>query len=103
MEKNLRIIGLYDVYGELLTVRQRQIVEMSFNDDLSLGEIAEELSISRQSVRDSLLSSEKLLTDFEEKLGVVKMRENLYDLSNELMKDSETQNVAKAINDILEV
>lgn len=103
MEKNLRIIGLYDVYGELLTVRQRQIVEMSFNDDLSLGEIAEELSISRQSVRDSLLSSEKLLTDFEEKLGVVKMRESLYDLSNELMKDSETQNVAKAINDILEV
>lgn len=103
MEKNLLIIGLYDVYGELLTVRQRQIVEMSFNDDLSLGEIAEELSISRQSVRDSLLSSEKLLTDFEEKLGVVKMRESLYDLSNELMKDSETQNVAKAINDILEV
>ncbi len=102
MEKNLRIIELYDVYGELLTERQRQIVEMSFNDDLSLGEIADELSISRQSVRDSLLSSEKILTNFEEKLKVVKMREGFYKLSEELNERNETKTVAKAIIDLLE-
>ncbi len=102
MEKNLRIIGLYDVYGSLLTERQRQIVEMSFNDDLSLGEIAEELNISRQSVRDSLLSSEKLLTDFEEKLGIVKMRERLFELADSHIDCDETKKISEQILKILE-
>ena len=46
--KRIRIGRLYDVYGSLLTVRQQKIMEQYFYDDLSLGEIAEELGVSRR-------------------------------------------------------
>lgn len=102
MEKNLRIVSLYDTYGELLTSRQREIMEMSFNDDLSLGEIAEELSISRQSVRDSLVSSEKLLTEFERKLGFLKKKEDLLSVAEELSQEEKTRAQSARIKEILE-
>ncbi len=59
---------LYDFYGELLTKHQRQIYENIVNDDLSLGEIAEELGVSRQSVHDIVKRCDKTLHEYEEKL-----------------------------------
>lgn len=62
---------LYDFYGQVLTERQQQIFEMYHFEDLSLGEIAEQLSISRQAVYDLLHRSERTLLDLEDKLKVV--------------------------------
>lgn len=63
---------LFDHYGELLTQRQRQCFEMYFEQDLSLAEIAEELSVSRQGVYDNLNRAEAAMRNMEQKLGCVR-------------------------------
>ena len=66
------LILLYDYYGALLTQRQRECFELRYNEDLSLGEIGEELGISRQGVYDNLSRTEALLRRMEENIGCVK-------------------------------
>lgn len=65
-------ILLYDYYGDLLTDRQRECFELRYNQDLSLGEIALELGISRQGVFDNLSRTEALLRNMEQKTGCVR-------------------------------
>lgn len=62
---------LLDFYGELLTERQRDLCDLSFNQDLSLSEIAENTGISRQAVHDALRRSEMTLLELERKTGCV--------------------------------
>ena len=52
---------LFDYYGGMLTEKQRSCFDMRYNQDLSLGEIAEELGVSRQAVNDNLTRTEALL------------------------------------------
>lgn len=68
----LKTALLYDFYGELLTDKQKEVYSLFYQNDMSLSEIAEELSISRQAVRDQLKRTEKILLDYEEKLMLVK-------------------------------
>lgn len=70
MEKNLKISVLLDYYGEMLTQKQREAVKFYYDDDLSLGEIAENLNISRQGVRDNIKRAEAMLIHYEDKLGL---------------------------------
>lgn len=67
----LEMTLLFDYYGDLLTERQRSCVDMRYNQDLSLSEIAEELGVSRQGVYDNLSRAEALLRNMEEKTGCV--------------------------------
>jgi len=61
---------LYDFYGPLLTDRQRQLLELYYEQDYSLGEIAGELSVTRQAVHDTLKRAEESLEYFERKLNL---------------------------------
>ena len=63
------MILLYDYYGDLLTDRQKECFELRYYQDLSLGEIGEELGISRQGVHDNLSRAEALLRNMEAKTG----------------------------------
>lgn len=72
MSKNLEISVLLDFYGEMLTEKQREVVELYYNEDLSLGEIAQFSHITRQGVRDSIKRAEAVLLQFEERLGLAK-------------------------------
>ena len=69
--ETLEMILLFDYYGDLLTDRQKLCLDMHYNQDLSLAEIAEDLSISRQAVYDNLSRAEGLLKNMEEKTGCV--------------------------------
>ncbi|MBO5511864.1 MAG: HTH domain-containing protein, partial [Clostridia bacterium] len=60
-EKNLEIGYLLDFYGEILPERRRDIMDLYYNDDLSLSEIAEQMGITRQAVRDSIKKTEQEL------------------------------------------
>lgn len=71
-EKNLGLLPLFDVYGAMLGEQKQKMFELYYGDDLSLSEIAEEMNISRQGVRESLKKCEEQLLEFEEKLGLQK-------------------------------
>lgn len=62
---------LLDYYGGMLTQKQRSCFDLRYNQDLSLGEIAQELGISRQAVCDSLTRTEALLHRLEDNIGCV--------------------------------
>lgn len=72
MAKNLEIALLLDFYGEMLTEKQREVIEYYYNDDLSLSEIADNEGITRQGVRDSIKRAEFQLLDMEERLGLAR-------------------------------
>lgn len=71
LDHKVEIGRLCDYYGNLLSERQRDMVVCYYNDDLSLGEIAELFGITRQGVRDALKKSEALLRSYEEKLRLI--------------------------------
>ena len=70
MAKNLQMGVLLDIYGALLTERQREMMDLYYNDDLSLSEIAEQYEISRQGVHDALKRSEETLRHYDNALGL---------------------------------
>ena len=72
MEKNVKLSILCELYGELLTKKQYQIINDYYNNDLSLSEIAQNNNITRQAVRDILKKGENKLFEYEEKLNFMK-------------------------------
>ena len=77
MDDALEMTLLFDYYGELLTDKQRACLDLRYNQDLSLGEIAQELGISRQGVYDNLSRAEALLRHMEEKTGFLRREEKV--------------------------
>ena len=63
---------LYDFYGDMLTDRQKEFYDLYYNEDLSLAEIAENYGITRQGVRDVIVRAEAVLTELEDKTGIIK-------------------------------
>ena len=83
-EKNLEMSFLLDFYGDVLNERRRAVMTMYYNEDLSLAEIADEIGISRQGVRDLIKKSEEELVLFEEKLGLAKKFARVKSCADEL-------------------
>lgn len=71
LDASARVSLLYDFYGQLLTEKKRQVIELYHEEDMSLSEIASELGITRAAVHDSLKSAERALENYEEKLSLV--------------------------------
>ena len=67
-----RMTLLFDFYGDILTDRQREFYDLYYNEDLSLAEIAENYGISRQGVRDVIVRAEGIMTELEDKTGIIK-------------------------------
>ena len=110
MEKNVEVSLLFDFYGELLKPSCRQAVELYYNEDLSLAEIAAQTGITRQGVRDSIKRSESQLFEFEDKLCLLKKfielergLEKISSLSqniNSISEDEQIQLLASQIDNI---
>ena len=83
-EKDLNIGYLLDFYGDVLSERKRSVMDMYYNEDFSLAEIAAEIGISRQGVRDMIKKTEDELFFYEEKLGLAKKMKSATDSVNEL-------------------
>lgn len=80
-----RMALLFDFYGDMLTDRQKEFYDLYYNEDLSLAEIAENYNITRQGVRDVIVRAEGILTELEDKTGIIKrfqkMQEQLDEIS----------------------
>ena len=96
-EKNLKIGRLLDFYGEILSDRKRLVLEYYYNDDLSLSEIADEIGISRQGVRDSIKKGEDELLFFEEKLGLAARVSAYEEAANRIRALSEQETLSKEL------
>lgn len=86
MKDDLHFLRLLDLYSPLLTATQREISDLYFNYDLSLGEIAEQKGVSRQSVSDCLQKCRKQLENYEEKLGFARTVDELQSQIDALKK-----------------
>ncbi|MBQ7226508.1 MAG: DNA-binding protein [Clostridia bacterium] len=87
-EKNLSISLLLDFYGDILSERQNEMLNMYYNEDCSLAEIADSFDISRQGVRSVLKKGETILIDMEAKLHLasrfIKVRDKSSEIASEL-------------------
>ncbi len=97
MDEKVRVLELFGIYGKLLTEKQRDIVELYFGCDLSLGEIAEIKNISRQSVSDAIKTAKTELENYESAVNFLEIKTELLEFSKKLDKD-----VLKRISEIVD-
>lgn len=71
MEERVELSLLMDIYGELLTDKQKDVLSLYFNEDLSLGEIAEITGNSRQAAFDIIKRCSNTLLGYEDKLHLL--------------------------------
>lgn len=62
---------MLDFYGDLLTDKSKAVLELYYQEDMSLSEIADSLTISRQGVHDKIRQGIRALDDYEHKLGLL--------------------------------
>ena len=84
-EKNLNVVYLLDFYGEVLSDRIREMLEMYYCDDMSLSEIADAVGISRQGARQAIKKGEEELCFLEEKLSLAAKHKTLKSRAEELL------------------
>lgn len=87
MEKFAQIGMLLEIYGGLLTHRQRDVMDLYYNHDLSLSEIAEQFDISRQGVHDLIKRSEQILFKADNSIGILKLRDRILDGIRDIEQD----------------
>ena len=101
MAKNMEIALLLDFYGEMLTEKQKDMIELYYDDDLSLSEIAENAGMTRQGVRDSIKKSEAELRAWDDKLHFTKKiadaNEKIADAARTLEKLEQTEEIASVL------
>ncbi len=102
MEKIVEQGLLYDFYGELLTAHQKQIYEAVVYQDMSLGEIAQNMQISRQGVSDLVRRCDKILIGYEEKLHLIEKFTKVKDTVQKIEIISTQKEVKELANQILE-
>ena len=85
MPKNLEISFLLDFYGDMLTDKQRDVVELYYNEDLSLAEIAAHSRITRQGVRDSIKRAESQLLEYESRLKLAQRFRGIRDSLDQIV------------------
>ena len=96
-EKNHRLACLHDFYGEVLSERKQSVLSLYYNEDLSLAEIAEEIGISRQGVRELIKKAEEELIFFEEKLGLEKKFNEALSQSQKIFSLMESESTSAAL------
>lgn len=111
-QKDMKYSLLLDFYGDILSERKREIIELYYNEDLSLAEVSEITGISRQGVRDSVKKTENELKQLEEKLGLAKRFEDIgkqLDIAVESLQNAmnspeiSKKEIEKAINIISDI
>ena len=84
MEDRIYLTMLYDIYGDLLTEKERKYFEAYYFDNLSLGEISENMDVSRNAVHKSIKLVIEKLTEFERKVHLKEKNEILSKIINSI-------------------
>ena len=89
MAKNLEISFLLDFYGDMLTEKQRDVVELYYNEDLALAEIAAHSGITRQGVRDSIKRAESQLLEYEDRLHLAARFRRIEEVLSSIVREAQ--------------
>ncbi len=107
LAKNLDITILLDFYGDMLTPKQREFLDYYYNEDLSLSEIAANVGITRQGVRDAIKRAEAQLMEMEDRLGLVKRfkdmqtgLEEIIECATKISRENRNTGLSREINDL---
>lgn len=114
IEKMVEVGFLFEQYKGLLTDKQREIVSLYYEEDYSLGEISENLNVSRQGVYDTLKRSEKILNEYESKLNLVykykeqekfikDIKDKIVDIKQDLLQNKDCANLIPKLENIEDV
>ena len=114
IDKMVEIGLLFEQYKELLTDKQKEIVSMYYEENYSLGEISENLNVSRQGVYDTLKRSEKILREYESKLHLVSKNNNqekilksledkIVDIKQDLLQNRDCANLIPKVENIEDI
>lgn len=101
MEKNIHISMLLEIYGRLLTQKQYDVIDLYYNQNLSLSEIAEEENITRQGVRKNLVDAENKLFDYEQKMQILKQKLQKNQIIENLIKETEDVSFKEKLQKLL--
>ena len=101
MEKSVYISMLLEMYGQLLTKKQADIVDLYYNQNLSLAEIAENLDITRQGVRKTLVDAEEKLDDLERKLNLLSEKQRRQTLIESLLASQDVSEIKSKLTNLL--
>ena len=104
VSRKIELAWLTAFYGGLLTDKQRQVLTLHCEEDLSLGEIAQEAGVSRQGVHDMLTRAAQRLFDMEEKLGMAarfQRMENGLERCRTLLKEKRYDEAERALDALI--
>jgi len=88
-DKIVQMSLLFDFYGQLLTEKQQKVLQLYYGNDWSLGEISEQEGLSRQAIYDHVKRAEKILFEYEMKLGLVQKFVSTQNQIREILKNLE--------------
>ncbi len=80
MKDRLYLISLYDIYGDLLTEKQREYFEDYYFNNLTLSEMSENYEVSRNAIHKQLKETETKLNKYENTLSILKKNERIKDI-----------------------
>lgn len=94
IDRRIEIAILVKYYGNLLTNKQREIIKMYVDNNLSFHEVSVELNISRQAVKDALDKAVSTMENYENKLKFIARDNKIKDALNELDEKTKTKILA---------
>lgn len=97
MDKNTKLIMLYDYYSKLLTEKQQEYFEDYYFNNLSLSEISENNDVSRNAVHKQIKEVEEKLNYYEEKLNLLEKNRKI----SKILKDCSDKELIKQIEDLI--
>lgn len=101
LDEKIRMIELYDIYGELIKSKQKDILDDYFDYNMTLSEIAEEKNISKQAVYDLIKKKCEVLETYEKVLKLLKFKNDVASCIKNI-NDNNFKKVEEILNNILE-
>jgi hypothetical protein len=101
MEKFTKISLLLDIYGNLIKGRRKEVLNLYYNEDYSLTEIAEIFNITKQGVRDFLLKGERELLEYENSLNILENKFEMDGILNNLLETEDLEQIKSSLQKLI--
>ena len=99
--KSINMVYIYDLYSPLLNDRQREILDLYYNEDQSLAEISENVGITRQGVRDAIKHAIETLKSLEASLGFCARSESISQLAARISASNDVDEIHSLAESII--